>query len=94
MRRRRGLKLIHRATSLGGVESLVEHRHTVEPDTGIPENLLRISVGIEDVGDLIGDLDQALKGLKAVTRLSALARTLDISSYALRAASSGRPWQR
>ncbi len=56
------LKLIHRATSLGGVESLVEHRHTVEPDTGIPENLLRISVGIEDVGDLIGDLDQALNG--------------------------------
>lgn len=56
------LNLIHRATSLGGVESLVEHRHTVEPDTGIPENLLRISVGIEDVGDLIADLDQALRG--------------------------------
>ncbi|WP_204115389.1 trans-sulfuration enzyme family protein [Shimia biformata] len=54
------LKLFHRATSLGGVESLVEHRHTIEPHTGIPETLLRISVGIEDAGDLIDDLAQAL----------------------------------
>lgn len=54
------LRLVQRATSLGGVESLVEHRHVIEPDTGIPENLLRISVGIEDVDDLIADLDQAL----------------------------------
>jgi cystathionine gamma-synthase len=54
------LKLFHRATSLGGVESLVEHRHTIEPHTGIPENLIRISVGIEDSGDLIADLKQAL----------------------------------
>lgn len=54
------LKLFHRATSLGGVESLVEHRFTIEPHTGIPETLLRISVGIEDAGDLIGDLAQAL----------------------------------
>ena len=54
------LNLFHRATSLGGVESLVEHRHTIEPHTGIPENLLRISVGIEDAGDLIADLGQAL----------------------------------
>jgi cystathionine gamma-synthase len=54
------LKLFHRATSLGGVESLVEHRHTIEPHTGIPESLIRVSVGIEDVGDLITDLTQAL----------------------------------
>ncbi|WP_298861957.1 aminotransferase class I/II-fold pyridoxal phosphate-dependent enzyme [uncultured Sulfitobacter sp.] len=54
------LKLFHRATSLGGVESLVEHRHTIEPHTGIPEGLLRLSVGIEDAGDLIEDLGQAL----------------------------------
>ncbi|MEQ9695349.1 PLP-dependent aspartate aminotransferase family protein [Shimia sp. SDUM112013] len=54
------LNLFHRATSLGGVESLVEHRHTIEPHTGIPENLLRISVGIEDADDLIADLGQAL----------------------------------
>ncbi|QUJ77304.1 PLP-dependent transferase [Sulfitobacter albidus] len=54
------LKLFHRATSLGGVESLVEHRHTIEPHTGIPEGLLRLSVGIEDAGDLRDDLAQAL----------------------------------
>lgn len=54
------LQLFLRATSLGGVESLVEHRQTIEPDTGIPENLLRISIGIENVGDLIDDLGQAL----------------------------------
>ncbi|MCW8842494.1 MAG: PLP-dependent aspartate aminotransferase family protein [Rhodobacteraceae bacterium] len=54
------LNLFHRATSLGGVESLVEHRHTIEPHTGIPESLLRISIGIEDAGDLIADLGQAL----------------------------------
>lgn len=54
------LNLFHRATSLGGVESLVEHRATIEPDSGIPDGLLRISVGIEDSGDLIADLAQAL----------------------------------
>jgi len=54
------LQLFHRATSLGGVESLVEHRHTIEPHTGIPPNLIRVSVGIEDPADLIADLDQAL----------------------------------
>ncbi len=54
------LKLFHRATSLGGVESLVEHRHTIEPHTGIPEGLLRVSVGIENIKDLQDDLGQAL----------------------------------
>jgi cystathionine gamma-synthase len=54
------LDLFHRATSLGGVESLVEHRFTIEPHTGIPENLIRASVGIESVDDLIADLDRAL----------------------------------
>lgn len=56
------LRLFGRATSLGGVESLVEHRHVIEPHTGIPENLLRISVGIEDEADLRADLAQALAG--------------------------------
>lgn len=56
------LELFHRATSLGGVESLVEHRYTIEPHTGIPDNLIRISVGIEDAADLIADLSQALGG--------------------------------
>lgn len=55
------LQLLVRATSLGGVETLIEHRHSVEPpETGVPENLLRLAVGIEDVDDLIHDLDQAL----------------------------------
>ena len=49
------------ATSLGGVESLIEHRHTVGgAGRGIPENLLRLSIGIEAVDDLIADLEQAL----------------------------------
>jgi cystathionine gamma-synthase len=51
-----------RATSLGGVESLVEHRASVEgAGTPAPPDLLRMSVGIEDVGDLIADLEQALR---------------------------------
>jgi cystathionine gamma-synthase len=55
------LKLWKRATSLGGVESLVEHRASVEgPDTPCPRDLLRLSVGIEDAQDLITDLESAL----------------------------------
>jgi cystathionine gamma-synthase len=51
-----------RATSLGGVESLVEHRASVEgAGTPAPPDLLRLSVGIEDAGDLIADLEQALR---------------------------------
>ena len=50
-----------RATSLGGVESLIEHRFTVEsPDAVSPPDLLRLSIGCEAVEDLIADLDQAL----------------------------------
>jgi cystathionine gamma-synthase len=50
-----------RATSLGGVESLIEHRASVEgPDSVCPPDLLRLSVGLEDVGDLIADLERAL----------------------------------
>ncbi len=60
------LNLIVSATSLGGVETLIEHRFSVEPpETGVPENLLRLAVGIEHVDDLIADLDQALMPLKA-----------------------------
>jgi cystathionine gamma-synthase len=55
------LKLFTRATSLGGVESLIEHRASVEgPHTVTPQSLLRVSVGLEHVDDLMGDLDQAL----------------------------------
>lgn len=60
----RNLTLFTVATSLGGVESLIEHRASVEgPDTPTPQNLLRVSVGLENADDLIGDLRQALAGL-------------------------------
>jgi cystathionine gamma-synthase len=55
------LRLIAHATSLGGVESLIEHRASIEPPgTRTPENLLRLSVGLEHPDDLIEDLAQAL----------------------------------
>lgn len=55
------LKIWKRATSLGGVESLIEHRASVEgPNSPCPPDLLRLSVGIEEVADLIGDMEQAL----------------------------------
>jgi len=54
-------KIFTRATSLGGVESLIEHRASIEgPGTTSPEGLLRLSIGIENADDLIEDLDQAL----------------------------------
>ena len=55
------LRLFKNATSLGGVESLVEHRAPVEgPGTRVADDLLRLSVGIESVEDLLADLEQAL----------------------------------
>ena len=52
-----------RATSLGGVESLIEHRASVEgPDSPAPPDLLRLSVGIEDPQDLLADLEKSLAG--------------------------------
>ena len=55
------VKLFTRATSLGGVESLIEHRASVEgPETLTPRNLLRIAAGVEHETDLLADLDQAL----------------------------------
>ena len=59
------LNVIKRATSLGGLESLIEHRHTIEGKTSqIPENFLRLSIGIEHIQDLIDDLNQALSNNK------------------------------
>ncbi len=56
------LKLFAQATSLGGVESLIEHRYSVEgPDSKTPKNLLRVSVGLENIDDLIEDFNNALK---------------------------------
>jgi cystathionine gamma-synthase len=56
------VELWKRATSLGGVESLIEHRASIEgPGTPCPPDLLRLSVGVEESSDLFDDLDQALK---------------------------------
>ena len=55
------VKLFTQATSLGGVESLIEHRASVEgPTSRTPQNLLRLSIGLEHPDDLIADLAQAL----------------------------------
>jgi len=55
------LRVFKRATSLGSVESLAEHRASVEgPGTLCPDDLVRLSIGIEHVDDLIADIDQAL----------------------------------
>lgn len=61
------LKVFMPATSLGGVESLVEHRASVEgPLSLVQPNLLRFSMGIEEIDDLISDLEQALKEIRAL----------------------------
>lgn len=58
------LHLFTQATSLGGVESLIEHRASVEgPDTKTPFNLLRVSVGLEHIDDLIEDISLGLNSL-------------------------------
>jgi cystathionine gamma-synthase len=58
------LKLFTHATSLGGVESLIEHRKSIEGELSpTVDNLLRMSVGIEDIKDLINDFEQALHSL-------------------------------
>jgi cystathionine gamma-synthase len=57
------VQLWKRATSLGGVESLIEHRASIEgAGTPCPSDLLRLSVGVEASDDLLADLDQALRG--------------------------------
>jgi cystathionine gamma-synthase len=57
------LEFFTQATSLGGTESLIEHRASVEgPGTRAPENLLRVSVGLEHVDDLKDDFNRALGG--------------------------------
>ncbi|MGN7726247.1 trans-sulfuration enzyme family protein [Luteimonas sp. 22616] len=58
------LRLFTNATSLGGCESLVEHRASVEGDNPTsPQDLLRISVGLEHPDDLVADLEQALRAI-------------------------------
>jgi cystathionine gamma-synthase len=62
------VQLFTRATSLGGTESLIEHRASIESQpTPTPPNLLRVSVGLEFADDLIGDLTEALDGVAAAS---------------------------
>ncbi|HYH38781.1 MAG TPA: aminotransferase class I/II-fold pyridoxal phosphate-dependent enzyme [Azospirillum sp.] len=62
------VRIWRRATSLGGVESLIEHRSSVEgPTSPIPGDLLRLSVGLEAVEDLYDDLDAALRAATAAS---------------------------
>jgi cystathionine gamma-synthase len=62
----RRVKIFVRATSLGGVESLIEHRWSTEgPGSTTPEGLIRISLGLEHSDDLVEDLEQALSGAMA-----------------------------
>ena len=59
-----GLKLFVPATSLGGVESLVEHRASIEgPNSPVPKTLLRLSMGVEATTDLIADFERALEAI-------------------------------
>lgn len=55
-------RLFIRAASLGGVESLIEHRCTFEgPDSTAPKDMVRLSIGLENPADLVADLEQALE---------------------------------
>ena len=63
------VRLFTRATSLGGPESLVEHRASSEgPGSRTPPGLLRLSVGLEHPDDLIEDLDRALAAVESAAR--------------------------
>ena len=66
------VQLVRNATSLGGVETLIERRARIEPEGRVPEGLLRLAIGLESVDDLWADLAQAIA---AAVRLSADART-------------------
>ena len=60
LRLARRLNIFTSATSFGGTHSLIEHRQSIEEDSATPDNLLRISIGLENVDDLIADMAQAL----------------------------------
>jgi cystathionine gamma-synthase len=72
------VKIFTRATSLGTVESLIEHRASVEgPETRTPDSLLRLSIGLEHPDDLIADLTYALDSEGASTAPSEASPRLD-----------------
>jgi cystathionine gamma-synthase len=61
-----GVKVVRQAISFGSTETVIEHRAGMEgADSPTPRDLLRLSVGIEDVGDLMADLEQAVENSHA-----------------------------
>jgi len=74
------VRLIRCATSLGGVETLIERRARVEPEGRVPEGLLRVAVGLEDADDLWADLSQAIESAVAQTSAAASARSSSAAS--------------
>ena len=76
------VRLVRNATSLGGVETLIERRARIEPDGRVPEGLLRLAVGLEDVDDLWADLAQAIESATAQASATASARPSAASSPA------------
>jgi cystathionine gamma-synthase len=62
------VRLVRNATSLGGVETLIERRARVEPKGRVPEGLLRLAVGLEDADDLWADLAQAIEAAAEPSR--------------------------
>jgi len=68
----RAVRVFKRATSLGGVESLIEHRRSQEgPSSPVPDDLLRLSIGIEAPEDLLADLEAALDATQPRTPAAA-----------------------
>ena len=66
------VRVFKRATSLGGVESLVEHRRSTEgPSSPVPGDLLRLSIGLETPADLVADLEAALQSVPRIAAISA-----------------------
>jgi cystathionine gamma-synthase len=65
------VRLVRNATSLGGVETLIERRARIEPEGRVPEGLLRVAVGLEDVDDLWADLEQAIESSQSSAEASA-----------------------
>ena len=65
------VRLVRNATSLGGVETLIERRARIEPEGRVPEGLLRVAVGLEDVDDLWADLAQAIESSQSSAEASA-----------------------
>ncbi len=76
------MRLVRNATSLGGVETLIERRARIEPEGRVPEGLLRLAVGLEDVDDLWADLAQAIEAATAQASAVASARSSAASSPA------------